>query len=126
MTVALLAGGLMAYGQSQPQQQDQTGTPASQPAPQGNAAPAQQQGRSAGGEVGSGAGDVGKGAAKGVGNVAAGTGKGAVDLVTLHPINAAGAVGTGAAKGGTNIVKGTAKGTGKIVKGTGKAIKHIF
>ena len=125
MTVALLAGGLMAYGQSQPQQQDQTGTPASQSTSQDKAVPAQ-QGRSAGGEVGSGAGDVGKGAAKGVGNVAAGTGKGAVDLVTLHPINAAGAVGTGAAKGGTNIVKGTAKGTGKIAKGTGKAIKHIF
>jgi hypothetical protein len=61
-----------------------------------------------------------------VGNVAAGTGKGAVDLVTLHPINAAGAVGTGAAKGGKNIAVGAAKGTGKIVKGTGRAIKHIF
>jgi hypothetical protein len=58
--------------------------------------------------------------------VAAGTGKGAVDLVTLHPINAAGAVGTGAVKGGKNIAVGAAKGTGKIVKGPGRAIKHIF
>jgi hypothetical protein len=46
--------------------------------------------------------------------------------VTLHPINAAGAVGTGAVKGGKNIAVGAAKGTGKIVKGTGRAIKHIF
>lgn len=122
VSVALLAAGL-AYGQTQATPQNET---VSQAAPQSQVAPAPKQGRSAGGEVGSGAGDVGKGAAKGAGNIAAGTGKGAVDLVTLHPVNAAGAVGTGAAKGGKNIAVGTAKGTGKIVKGTGKAIKHIF
>jgi hypothetical protein len=83
-------------------------------------------GRSAGGDVGSGAGDIGKGAAKGAGNLAVGTGKGAVDLVTLHPIDAAGSVGKGAAYGGKDVVVGTTKGTGKIAKGVGKGIKHIF
>jgi hypothetical protein len=110
----------MAFGQTQ------TTVPASQSGSATQAAPVQPQGRSAGGDIGSGSGDIGKGAAKGAGNIAAGTGKGAVDLVTLHPINAAGAVGTGAAKGGKNIAVGTAKGTGKILKGTGRAIKHIF
>ncbi len=89
-------------------------------------APAQVQGRSPGGDIGSGAGDIGKGAAGGVGNVAKGTGKGAVDLVTLHPINAAGNVGKGAAVGGKDIGVGAAKGTGKVAKGVGRGIKHIF
>ena len=77
-------------------------------------------------DVGSGAGDIGKGTAKGVGSAAEGTGKAAGDLVTLHPINAATDVGKGAAKTGKNIGVGTVKGTGKIFKGTGKAIKHLF
>jgi hypothetical protein len=77
-------------------------------------------------DIGSGAGDVGKGTAKGVGSAAKGTGKGAGDLVTLHPINAATDVGKGAAGTGKNVGVGAAKGTGKIVKGTGKGIKHIF
>lgn len=84
------------------------------------------KGRSAGGDVGSGSGDIGKGAAKGAGNLASGTGKGAADLATLHPVNAAGAVGKGGASAGKNIGVGTAKGTGKIAKGVGKGIKHIF
>ena len=77
-------------------------------------------------DVGSGAGDIGKGTAKGVGSAAKGTGKAAGDLVTLHPINAAADLGKGAAKTGKNVGVGTAKGTGKILKGTGKAIKHLF
>jgi hypothetical protein len=77
-------------------------------------------------EIGSGAGDIGKGAAKGAGNVAKGTGKGALDLVTLHPINAATSAGTGAAVGGKDVAVGTVKGTGKIGKGIGKAIKKLF
>jgi len=77
-------------------------------------------------DVGSGAGDVGKGLGKGVGSVAKGSGKGALDLVTLHPINAAGDLGKGAAGLGKNVGVGTVKGTGKMLKGTGKAIKHIF
>jgi hypothetical protein len=40
-------------------------------------------------------GDIGKGRAKGAGNLAKGTGKGALDLVTLHPINAAASLGKG-------------------------------
>ena len=77
-------------------------------------------------DIGSGAGDVGKGAAKGAGDAAKGVGKGAADLVTLHPIDAAGAVGKGALSTGKDVTVGTAKGGGKIVRGVGKAIKKIF
>jgi len=82
--------------------------------------------RSAGGEIGSGAGDIGKGAAGGAGSAAAGVAKGAGDVVTLHPIDSAAAVGTGAGKGAKDVGEGTAKGSGKIIKGIGKGIKHIF
>jgi hypothetical protein len=77
-------------------------------------------------DIGSGAGDIGAGAAKGAGSAAKGTGKGALDLVTLHPINAATDLGKGATKTGKNVGVGTVKGTGKILKGTGKAFKHLF
>ena len=77
-------------------------------------------------DIGSGAGDLGKGAGKGVAGAAKGAGKGAVDLVTLHPIDAATDLGKGAAGAGKNIGVGTVKGTGKMIKGTGKAIKHLF
>jgi hypothetical protein len=82
--------------------------------------------RSAGGEVASGTGDIGKGALKGAGSLATGAGKGAVDLVTLHPIDAAVSVGKGGVCAGKNVAVGTVKGTGKIVGGVGKGIKHIF
>jgi hypothetical protein len=84
------------------------------------------QDRGPGHEIGSGAGDIGKGAAKGAGNLAKGTGKGALDLVTLHPINAATSVGKGAGVAGKNVGVGTVKGTGKIGKGLGKAFKKLF
>jgi hypothetical protein len=77
-------------------------------------------------DVGSGAGDIGKGAAKGIGSAAKGTGEAAGNLVTLHPINAATDLGKGAANAGKNVGVGTVKGTAKILKGTGKAIKHLF
>jgi len=77
-------------------------------------------------DIGSGAGNVGTGAAKGAGDAAKGVGKGAVDLVTLHPINAAGAVGKGAAETGKDVTVGTAKGGGKMVRGVGKLFKKIF
>jgi hypothetical protein len=77
-------------------------------------------------EIGSGAGDIGKGTAKGAGHLAAGTGKGALDLVTLHPIDAAASLGKGAGKAGIDAGTGAVKGTGKIGKGIGKAIKHLF
>jgi hypothetical protein len=95
----------------------------------GNAQNAQEDAKvhtSAKHDVGSGAGDIGKGAAKGAGSAAKGAGKGAVDLATLHPINAATDLGVGAAKTGKNVGVGTVKGTGKILKGTGKAIKHVL
>lgn len=77
-------------------------------------------------DLGTGAGDIGKGAAKGAGSAAKGTGKAAVDLVTLHPINAATDLGKGAASTGKNVGVGTVKGSAKILRGAGKAIKHLF
>jgi hypothetical protein len=77
-------------------------------------------------DIGSGAGDVGKGAGKGAQHLAEGTGKAAVSLATLHPIDAAGHLGTGAAVAGKDVGIGAVKGTGKMVKGTAKAIKHIL
>jgi hypothetical protein len=90
--------------------QTNSGQSTSPPAQQQHVPPATQS-RSPGGEVGSGAGDIGKGAA---------------DLVTLHPIDAAGNVGKGAAIGGKDVAVGTTKGTGKVFKGIGRGIKHIF
>lgn len=81
---------------------------------------------SPGKQIGSGAGDIGKGTAKGAGHLAKGTGQGAIDLVTLHPINAAGSVGKGAAVAGKDVTVGAAKGTGKIGKGIGRAFKKLF
>jgi hypothetical protein len=117
LSLAILAFGVSAYGQNQ------STTPPNE-AP--SRSTGQNQGRSAGGDIGSGSGDIGKGAGKGAGNLAKGTGKGATDLVTLHPLDAAGAVGKGGASAGKNVAVGTAKGTGKIVKGTGKLIKKPF
>jgi hypothetical protein len=81
---------------------------------------------SPGGDVGKGAGDIGKGTAKGAGAAAKGVGKGAGDLVTLHPVDAAGNVGKGGAVAGKDVGVGAAKGTGKIAKGTGRGIGKLF
>jgi hypothetical protein len=125
--LVLLTFGMSAYGQNQAQTPDQAQTPSAPPPTNATTEPAgQKPARSAGGDVGSGTGDIAKGAGKGAGDLAKGTGKGAVDLATLHPVDAAGAVGKGGASAGKNVVVGTAKGTGQIVKGTGKAIKKIF
>jgi len=86
----------------------------------------QRKGPGAGKDIGSGAGNIGTGAAKGAGDAAKGASKGAVDLVTLHPINAATAVGKGAASTGKDVTVGTAKGTGKIARCVGKVFKKIF
>jgi hypothetical protein len=127
----MVAMAISAYGQSA-STQPQTETPAAQQ----TSAKSQpviekdskhhKNAKGAGADVGSGAGDIGKGAAKGTGDLAKGTGKGAVDLVTLHPVNAATDIGKGAGKAGGHVAVGTVKGTGKVVKGTGKAIKKIF
>ncbi len=77
-------------------------------------------------DIGGGAGDIGKGAGKAVGSAAKGTGKAAADLVTLHPIDAATDLGKGAVGVGKNAGVGAVKGSAKIVRGTAKAIKHIF
>jgi hypothetical protein len=88
--------------------------------------PPEKQQQGPGKEIGSGAGNIGMGAAKGSGNLAKGAGKGAVDLVTLHPINAAGAVGKGAVTAGKDVAVGTTKGGGKIAQGIGRAFKKLF
>src|SRR5579863_6758992 len=82
--------------------------------------------KGAAGEVGSGIATTAGGAAKGAGSAASGAGKGAVELATLHPINAGAAVGTGAAKAGKDVTVGSAKGVGKIGKGLGHALKKIL
>jgi hypothetical protein len=77
-------------------------------------------------DLASGAGDIGKGAAKGAGSAAKGAGKTAADLVTLHPINAGIDAGRGVAGTGKNVGVGAVKGSTKILRGTGKAIKHVL
>jgi hypothetical protein len=77
-------------------------------------------------EVGGGAGSIAGGAAKGAGHAAEGVGKGVADVATLHPVDGAAAIGTGAAKAGKDVTVGTVKGVGKIGKGIGKALGHIF
>jgi hypothetical protein len=77
-------------------------------------------------EVGGGVGTAAGGVAKGAGSAALGVGKGAVDLATLHPIDAGAAVGTGAVKAGKDVAVGSAKGAGKIGRGVGHALKKIF
>jgi hypothetical protein len=69
---------------------------------------------------------MGVGAAKGAGDVAKGTDKGAVDLVTLHPVDAGVSVGKGTASAGKDVTVGTVKGTGKMAKGVGRAFRHLF
>jgi hypothetical protein len=82
--------------------------------------------RGPGKELGSGAANIGTGAAKGAGNLAKGAGKGTLDLVTLHPINAATSLGKGAGFAGKDVGTGAVKGTAQIGKGIGKALKKLF
>ncbi len=71
-------------------------------------------------------GSVAGGVAKGAGSAAAGVGKGALDLATLHPIDAGAAIGTGAVKAGKDVTVGSVKGVGKIGKGVGHAVKKVL
>jgi hypothetical protein len=73
LSLGLLAFAVSAYGQNQSTTAPHEATTQST---------VQKQGRSAGGDIGSGSGDIGKGAGKGAGNLAKGTGKGAADLAT--------------------------------------------
>lgn len=129
-SVVILAA-LQAHGQNQsfssvpPDQVSQPSGTSIQPLPE---APSTTHPKStgAGADVGHGAADIGKGVGKGAGDLAKGTGKGAVDLVTLHPVNAAADIGKGAGEAGGHVAVGVAKGTGKITKGTAKALKKLF
>ena len=77
-------------------------------------------------QIGSGAGNIGIGAAKGAGDLAKGTAKAAGNLVTLHPINAGVSLGKGAGTATKDVASGTVKGSGKIATGVGRAFKRIF
>lgn len=77
-------------------------------------------------QIGSGAGNIGIGAAKGAGDLAKGAAKGVGNLATLHPIDAGVAVGKGGVAAGKDVTVGTVKGSAKIGKGVGRAIKRIF
>ncbi|MGA8729276.1 MAG: hypothetical protein WB608_11045 [Terracidiphilus sp.] len=110
-----------AYGQNSQAQPPQQPTDTSRPSTD-----KQPHQSSPGGDVGRGGGDIGKGTAKGAGAAAEGVGKGAGDLVTLHPLDAAGNVGKGAAVAGKDVGVGAAKGSGKIAKGTGRGIGKLF
>lgn len=116
--IALLTFAFAISSQSVSAQNTQTAPPAQAQTPP--------HPRSPGGDVGSGAGDIGKGAAKGTGAAAEGVGKGAGDLVTLHPLDAAGNVGKGAGVAGKDVGVGAVKGTGKVAKGTGRGIGKIL
>ena len=125
-SIALLALALAICSQNATGQNSQT-----QPPPQATdtsrpSTEHQPHQGSPGGDVGRGAGDIGKGTAKGAGAAAKGVGKGAGDLVTLHPLDAAGNVGKGGAIAGKDVGVGAAKGTFKIAKGTGRGIGKIF
>ncbi len=52
--------------------------------------------------------------------------KGAVDLATLHPIDAGAAFGSGAVKAGEDVTVGSIKGVEKVSKGVGHAVKKVF
>jgi hypothetical protein len=124
--ILLLAFAFTVWAQNASGQNSQTQPAAqpagaSQPSTEGHPHPT-----SPGGDVGRGAGDVGKGTAKGAGAAAKGVGKGAGDLATLHPLDAAGNVGKGAGVAGKDVGVGAAKGTGKIAKGTGRGIGKLF
>jgi hypothetical protein len=126
LSIALLAFALVFCGPDATGQNGQSQAP-QQPADASHPSAAQQPHQdSAGGDVGKGAGDIGKGTAKGAGAAAEGVGKGAGDIVTLHPAEAAGNVGKGAAVAGKDVGVGAAKGTGKIAKGTGRGIGKLF
>jgi hypothetical protein len=119
--VAFVFAGQLAIGQNNQTQPSPQPSGTSQPS-----AERQPHQTTPGGDVGRGAGDIGKGTAKGAGAAAKGVGKGAGDLVTLHPLDAAGNVGKGAAVAGKDVGVGAVKGTGKIAKGTGRGIGKIF
>ena len=126
LPIVLLALAFVVYGQNALGQNGQTQPP---PQPTNPSPPSMEQGRhqsSAAGDAGRGTGDIGKGTAKGAGAAAKGAGKGAGDLVTLHPLDAAGNAGKGGAVAGKDIGVGAAKGTGKIAEGSGRGIGKIF
>ena len=82
--------------------------------------------RGPGKEIGSGAGDIGKGAAKGAGNLGerhrqgrTGSGDAASDQRGDFGRQRRGVA-------GKDVAVGTVKGTGKIGKGIGKAVKKLF
>jgi hypothetical protein len=124
--LALILSGAAALGFSAAAYGQTSSTPPSAPQPDQTQPAAHPETRSPGGDVGSGAGDLGKGAGGAAGNVGKGVGEGAGDLVTLHPARAGETLGKGVGKGAKDAGVGVGKGTGKIAKGTGRGIGHLF
>jgi hypothetical protein len=80
----------------------------------------------AGRDIGSGAANLGTGAARGAGDLGKGAAKGIGNLATLHPIDAGVSVGKGAGAAGKDVTVGAVKGTAKIGRGFGKVVKKIL
>ncbi len=99
---------------------------AAAPARTAQNAPVKKAGHSAAGDMGGGAADIGKGAAKGAGHLAKGTAKGVAGVATLHPVDGATAIAGGAASAGKDVAVGTVKGTGKVARGVGHLVRKIF
>jgi hypothetical protein len=127
LRIAVLTAALTCPAWTQSNTADQAPTATTTPdQTHSDRAKKEKKGRSPGGDVASGSGNIVGGAAKGAGHAAEGVGKGVGDAVTLHPIDAATAVGKGGAQAGKDVTVGTTKGTAKIVKGVGRGIKHLF
>ncbi|MBV8552385.1 MAG: hypothetical protein JOY54_13865 [Acidobacteriaceae bacterium] len=118
--LGLAASGWSRNVEAQAQLTDETQTISQKHSKRNKAEP------SPGRQIANGTGNIAGGAGKGAGSLAKGTGKGAVDLVTLHPINAGSSIGKGAVGAGKDVTVGTVKGTGKIAKGVGRGIKHVL
>jgi hypothetical protein len=106
-----------AWAQSGADQKPETGRQAVQ---------AQHHARGPAGEIGSGAGAIGTGAARGAGNLGKGTAKGAANLVTGHPVNATASFGKDTGTAGKDLTVGAVKGTAWITKGVAKGFKKLF
>lgn len=81
--------------------------------------------RGPGKEAAKGGEDIGKGVGKGAVSAGKGAGGAAVDLATLHPVDAGASLGKGAAGAGKDAGVGSAKGTAKIGKGVGGGLKKL-
>ncbi|HKD07331.1 MAG TPA: hypothetical protein VKB79_15620 [Bryobacteraceae bacterium] len=121
-----VAGLTLSFGTVQAQDVGSRDQATERPAKAEKAHKSKKKSKGAAAEIGGGVGSVGGGVAKGAGSAATGVGKGALDLATLHPIDAGVSVGTGAVKAGKDVTVGSVKGAGKIGKGVGKTVRKVL